>query len=137
MRYPVIIHKDLNSDYGVTVPDLPGCFSAGETVDDALAQAVEAIECHLEGLLIDHDPVPAPQTIELHQQNPDYAGGIWALVTVDLSKISGKSRRVNITLPERLLTLMDQYATSRGETRSGFIAEATMAYIVTHRELSQ
>lgn len=134
MRYPVVIHKDSDSDYGVTVPDLPGCFSAGETMDDALAQAVEAIECHLEGLLLDNEPLPTPQAIERHQQNPDYADGVWALVTVDLSKISGKSRRVNITLPERLLTIMDQYVVQRGETRSGLIAEATMAYIASHRE---
>lgn len=134
MRYPVVIHKDSNSDYGVTVPDLPGCFSAGETMDDALTQAVEAIECHLEGLLLDNEPLPTPQAIGLHQQNPDYADGIWALVNVDLSKISGKARRVNITLPERLLTLMDQYAAQRGETRSGLIAEAAMQYIVTHQE---
>lgn len=134
MRYPVVIHKDRDSDYGVTVPDLPGCFSAGETMDGALAQAVEAIECHLEGLLLDNEPLPTPQPIGLHQQNPDYQDGVWALVTVDLSKISGKARRVNITLPERLLTIMDQYAVQRGETRSGLIAEATMAYIATHRE---
>lgn len=51
MRYPVIIHKDPQSDYGVSVTDLPGCFSAGETLDEALTQVVEAIECHLEGLL--------------------------------------------------------------------------------------
>lgn len=134
MRYPVVIHKDCDSDYGVTVPDLPGCFSAGETMDDALAQAVEAIECHLEGLLLDNEPLPTPQTIGIHQQSPDYQDGVWALVTVDLSKISGKARRVNITLPERLLTIMDQYAVQRGETRSGLIAEATMAYIASHRE---
>lgn len=134
MRYPVVIHKDSDSDYGVTVPDLPGCFSAGETMDDALAQAVEAIECHLEGLLLDNEPLPTPQSIGMHQQNLDYADGIWALVNVDLSKISGKARRINITLPERLLTLMDQYAAQRGETRSGLIAEATMEYIATHRE---
>lgn len=134
MRYPVVIHKDRDSDYGVTVPDLPGCFSAGETMDDALAQAVEAIECHFEGLLLDNEPLPTPQTISIHQQNPDYQDGVWALVTVDLSKISGKARRVNITLPERLLTIMDQYAVQRGETRSGLIAEATMAYIASHRE---
>jgi len=50
MRYPVVIHKDQDSDYGVTVPDLPGCFSAGSTVDEAIDNAVEAIECHVEGL---------------------------------------------------------------------------------------
>ena len=117
MRYPVVIHKDLESDYGVTVPDLPGCFSAGETLDEALQQAVEAIECHLEGMLLDGEPVPAPKTVELHQSNPDYAGGIWAFVAVDVTKLSGKTRRVNITLPERVLNLMDKYANEHGETR--------------------
>jgi predicted RNase H-like HicB family nuclease len=133
MRFPVVIHKDLDSDYGVTVPDLSGCFSAGETLDEALAQVVEAIELHLEGMLLDKEPLPRPQRIEDHQQNPDFAGGIWAIVTVDTSRISGRSRRVNITLPERLLTLMDQYAAQLGETRSALIANATMEYIAAHR----
>ena len=101
MQYPVVIHKDPDSAYGVTVPDLPGCFTAGGTVDEALAQAVEAIECHIEGFMLDGEPISAPQPIEGHQHNPDYADGLWALVSVDLSKLSGKSRRINITLPER------------------------------------
>jgi predicted RNase H-like HicB family nuclease len=133
MRFPVVIHKDLDSDYGVTVPDLPGCFSAGETLDEALAQAAEAIELHLEGMLLDKEPLPRPQRIEVHQQNPDYREGIWAIVTVDTTRISGRSRRVNITLPERLLALMDQYAAQLGETRSALIASAAMEYIAAHR----
>jgi len=133
MRYPVVIHKDpdpsLGSDYGVTVPDLPGCFSAGESIDDALTQAVEAIECHLEGLLIDNEAIPLPTSVEVYAGNPDYAGGIWALVAVDLSKLSGKSKRINITLPERLLAQMDHYAATHGQSRSGLIAEAAMTYL--------
>ena len=132
MRYPIVIHKDEDSDYGVTVPDLPGCFSAGESFDDALVQAVEAIECHIEGLLIDEEQIPLPGSIEVHQRNPDYANGVWALVTVDLSKLSGKAKRINITLPERLVTVMDRYASNQGETRSGLIAQATIEYMATH-----
>jgi hypothetical protein len=82
-------------------------------------------------MLIDGEPLPLPKPLAEHQQNPDYADGVWALVTVDLSRISGKSKRVNITLPERLLTVMDQYAAQHGETRSGLIAQAAMAYIAT------
>lgn len=134
MRYPVVLHKDSNSDYGVTVPDLPGCFSAGGSFDDALQQVVEAIECHLEGLLLDGEPIPAPKPIEFHQSNPDYAGGIWAFVTVDITKLSGKTRRVNITLPERVLNLMDKYANEHGESRSGLIAEAAIAYIASRED---
>ena len=57
-------------------------------------------------------------------------------MTVDLSKISGKAKRVNITLPERLLTMMDQVAAQRGETRSGLIAQAAMEFVASHRELT-
>ena len=95
MRYPVVIHKDPNSDYGVTVPDLPGCFSAGETLDEALQQASEAIECHLEALMLDGEPIPLPMSIDRHSSDPDYAGGTWALVAVDVARLSGKTRRVN------------------------------------------
>ncbi|VAW31204.1 DNA-binding protein, CopG family [hydrothermal vent metagenome] len=98
MRYPVMIHKDSSTDYGVTVPDLPSCFSAGETVDDALIEVVEAIECHIEGLLLDKEPIPSPKTIEYHQNNPDYADGIWAVVSVNLSKSKSKSPHRGINL---------------------------------------
>ena len=134
MRYPIVIHKDSDSDYGVTVPDLPGCFSAGGTMDEALQEAVEAIETHLEGMLLDGESIPSPKTVEFHRENPDYAEGIWALVTVDVAKLSGKTKRVNITLPERVLTMMDKYATDHGETRSGLIAEATIEYIASRQE---
>ncbi len=58
MRYPVVLHKDSESIYGVTVPDVPGCFSAGDTVDEALLNTSEAIECHLESLLMDGEEIP-------------------------------------------------------------------------------
>lgn len=137
MRYPVVIHKDPDSDYGVTVPDLPGCFSAGETLDEALVEVVEAIETHIEGLLQDEEPIPAPKSVEHHQQNPDFAAGVWAVVSVDLSKLSGKSKRVNITVPERLLAMMDKYAADHGETRSGLITQATMEYIAAQEMVKE
>ena len=132
MRYPVIIHKDPDSDYGVTVPDLPGCFTAGDTIDDAIAQTAEAIECHIEGLVLDGNAIPTPRSIESHQKNPDYADGVWALVLVTLDKLPGESRRVNITVHEIVLALIDQYAKQHGETRSKFITQATMEFIASH-----
>lgn len=83
MRYPIVIHKEEGSDYGVIVPDLPGCFSAGDTIDDAITQAKEAIECHIEGLIADGEAIPEPQMIELHQVNQEYAGGVWAMVAME------------------------------------------------------
>jgi len=133
MRYPVVIHKDKTSDYGVTVPDLPGCFSAGDTLEDALTQAVEAIECHLEGLLLDGEEIPPAQSVETHLDNRDYADGTWALVSVDLSRLASKAKRINITLPERVLALVDEQARREGETRSGLLARAALDYIGRHK----
>lgn len=136
MRYPVVIHKDKTSDYGVTVPDLPGCFSAGDTMEDALTNVIEAIECHLEGLLLDGDGIPQAQPVEFHLKDRQLAGGTWALVSVDLSKLASKAKRINITLPERVLTLVDEQAKREGESRSGLLARAVMEYIGRHKVAS-
>ena len=129
MHYPVVIHKDRQSDYGVTVPDLPGCFSAGETMEAALSNVVEAIECHLEGLLFDGESIPEASPVETHQQHTDFAGGTWALVNIDLSRLASKAKRINITLPERVLALVDEQAKREGESRSGLLARAVLEYI--------
>ena len=70
-----------------------------------------------------------PQPIAIHQKNRDLKGGMWGLVDVDLSKLSGKAKRINVTLPERILTQVDSYAESQGLTRSGFLAQAALESI--------
>ncbi len=37
MKFPVVLHKDSDSDYGVIVPDIPGCYSAGGTAAEAIS----------------------------------------------------------------------------------------------------
>ncbi len=133
MKYPVIIHKDDDSDYGVSFPDLPGCFSAGETIEEALINAQEAAECHIEGLLMDSAPVPAANSIENHKNNPEYNDGVWALVEVNLNKLSLRTKRVNITMPERLVNSLDFFAKKHGETRSGILTQAATQYMASHQ----
>ena len=134
MHYPIVIHKDNNSDYGITVPDIPGCYSSGSTFDEAIKNASEAIECHLEGLLIDGESLPVATTIDTHINNSEFKEGIWAVVTIDLSQISGKAKRINITLPEKILKLIDLYTKSHMlKNRSAFLADAALNYIETHK----
>jgi metal-responsive CopG/Arc/MetJ family transcriptional regulator len=52
------------------------------------------------------------------------------------TKLSGKTRRVNITLPERVLNLMDKYANEHGESRSGFITQAAIEYIASRESIA-
>jgi predicted RNase H-like HicB family nuclease len=133
MKYPIVIHKDKDSDYSVTFPDIPGCFSAGSTIEDALDMAQEAAECHIEGLLIDSEPIPTPSDIEVHKDDPNYSQGFWALVEVDISKLSLKARRINITMPERLINTVDQYAKRHGSSRSGLLTQAVTEFMCTHQ----
>lgn len=133
-HYPVVIHKDEGSDFGVTVPDIPGCFSAGGSIEEALQQAKEAIECHLEGLLLDNEELPTPTQDYINlAESEEYKDGIWHLVEIDLNKLDTRTKRVNITIPERLLTKMDRYVKEhRFDSRSGFIAQAAEMFINQH-----
>ena len=128
-NYPVVLHKDADSDYGVIVPDLPGCFSAGVTVDDALSMAREAIELHLEGLIEDGQSIPEPGTLEGHKDKPEYVGGMWALVGIQPDKLRFCAKRLSITMPERVVEAVDRYAGEHGYTRSGLLVQAVTQYI--------
>jgi predicted RNase H-like HicB family nuclease len=97
-HYPIVIHKDADSDYCVTVPDLPGCITAGDTLEDAQNQAVEAIQCHIEGMLLDGEPIPEVKEIAFHQDNPDYTDGVWKSITIVLPDIS----EIRVSRPGRI-----------------------------------
>ena len=131
MRYPIVIHKDEDSSFGVTVPDLPGCFSSGDTMDEAFDMAREAIVGHIETLLLDGQAIPEKRTLQEHQVSADFVDGVWGLVdvNVDALKLSGKSERVNITVPAHALTIIDEAATRAGESRSRFLVRAALSVI--------
>ena len=131
MHYPIAIEPgDDKHAFGVVVPDLPGCFSAGDSLDDAMAQARDAIVLHLEGLLDEgkaaFGQTGQPSPVDMHAGNPDFKGWIWAIVEINPEDLSDAVERVNITIPKRVLTAADRYAAARGETRSGFLARAAL-----------
>ena len=134
MLIPVAIHKDTDSLYGVTVPDIPGCFSAGETIEEALSNTREAIVFPLEGMLEDGEAVTvSTRQIEELAQEADYAGATWALIDVDLQRLSLKQTRFNVSWPEYLLARIDAYAEAHHETRSGLLAKAAERYLSEQR----
>lgn len=113
--------------FGVVVPDLPGCFSAGDTLEEAIDMAREAIDFHCETMIEDGGEVPTSKPLDEHQANPEFAGWIWAVVEVPVEKYFGPAEKINITLPRLLLAKIDSYAKAHGATRSGFLAEAARA----------
>jgi predicted RNase H-like HicB family nuclease len=110
--------------FGVVVPDLPGCFSAGDTLDKAVDNAREAIDLWCETVIEDGGDVPIAKTLAEHQAAPEFSGWIWAVVEVPVERYFGPAEKLNITLPRLLLAKIDEYARAHGETRSGFLADA-------------
>lgn len=128
MKFVIAIEPgDATRAFGVVVPDLPGCFSAGDTLDEAIDMAREAIDFHCETLIEDGGDVPLARPLAEHQADPDFAGWIWAVVEVPVERYFGPAEKINITLPRLLLAKIDSYAKAHGATRSGFLAEAARA----------
>ena len=127
MLYPIAIARgDDTTAHSIFVPDVKGCFSAADDYQDAIDYAIEAIELHLEGLVEDGEEVPLPSSINNHIDSPEYEGMTWALVPVDVNRYLGKSEKINITLPSRLIHMIDGKVSSnkdRYKSRSAYLAK--------------
>ncbi len=133
MYYPIAIEPgDDSHAFGVVAPDLPGCFSAGDTLDEAMENARETIARWIETAIDNDRDIPKPSSVNTLRDDPEYAGWVWALVEVDPALIDDKAERVRITVPRRILSRIDRYAASRGETRSGLLVRAALDRIVSH-----
>jgi predicted RNase H-like HicB family nuclease len=118
--YPAIIEAAAEG-FGVFFPDLPGCTTAGATMQDAARNAEEALQAHIDLATEHHETVPRPSEIDAIVVDPDVREAARILVRVEQP---GRSVRVNITLPEELLKEIDQYAARTGHSRSGLLAQA-------------
>ncbi|MGP1275491.1 MAG: type II toxin-antitoxin system HicB family antitoxin [Caulobacterales bacterium] len=120
-EYIALIHKDADSDFGVSFPDFPGCITAGSTLDEARAMAEEVLAFHVEGMLEDGEAIPEPSSLTGIMADPQNRDGVAVLVAL---KAEPKTVRVNITLPDDTLREIDRYASDHGFTRSGLLAAA-------------
>jgi predicted RNase H-like HicB family nuclease len=120
--YIALIHKDGGSDYGVSFPDLPGCVTAGTTLDEAQAFAEEVLALHLTGMAEDGEAVPDPSSLETVMQDRENRDAVAVLVPA--KRPAPRAVRVNITVPEDVLAQVDAYAERHGMSRSGFLVYA-------------
>jgi predicted RNase H-like HicB family nuclease len=121
-QYIALIHKDADSDYGVSFPDLPGVISAGTTLDEARDMATEALALHLEGMAEDGEAIPEPSSLEEIMSIQENRDGVAVLIPAPAAEI--RSVRINITMPADVLDQIDRYAEREGFTRSGFLTQA-------------
>jgi predicted RNase H-like HicB family nuclease len=79
-QFIALIHKDAQSEFGVSFPDMPGCATAGATLDEARDMATEALALHLEGLTEDGEDIPEPSSLEAVMADPANRDGVAILV---------------------------------------------------------
>lgn len=130
-QYLALVHKAPGSRFGVTFPDLPGCVAAGDSASAALASARGALALHIDGMTEDGDPLPPARGMDEILADPACAEeakcALWAVVPVMSRR--GRLVRLNISLDNRTVDLIDAAAEARGLTRSAFLAEAAHRWV--------
>jgi len=122
-EYIALIHKDPNSAFGASFPDLPGCISTADTLEELRPMIEEALGFHIEGMIEDGEAVPEPSTLDEILKADGYADAV-AVMVVKAPETEGATVRVNITLSEKTLAQIDRKAAAQGMSRSGFLVEA-------------
>jgi predicted RNase H-like HicB family nuclease len=136
MGYIVVVRKSAASDFGAEIPDLPGCISVGDNLDELTSMIAEAMRLHLDGLVADGEAVPRPRTLSQVEATltPELRGDdLLALLDVEPLREAPRAVRVNVTFDEKLLRAIDEYTRREGLTRSGFLAEAANAVLRTRQ----
>lgn len=116
-----VVHKDADSAFGVSFPDLPGCFSAADEVEQLVPNACEALDLWFEDAGEDVEPRSLDDIRALVAE--DLAGGAF-LVAVPHIRRTGRQVRANISLDRGMLEAIDKAAADRRLTRSAFLADA-------------
>ena len=132
MRYIAFIHKEDDSVFGVSFPDFPGCISAGDSLDEALLNASEALQGHVQMMEADGDHVPSPRSADDIMKDKslieEREGAI--ISAVPLVRDRGSTTRINVSLDLGLLEAIDDAARARKQTRSAFLASAARRELV-------
>lgn len=126
MRFIAFVHKEPNSCYGVSFPDVPSCTSAGDTLDEALSNSVDALSGHIRLMEADMDVIPTPRTLEEICDDPEIKKDAESAIisAVPLVRDRGSTTCINVSLDLGLLEAIDGFAKQRSQTRSAFLASA-------------
>lgn len=125
MDYIAYLHKDADSDFGVSFPDFPGCVTAGATLAEAQALAPEALELHIQGMAEDGEAIPEPSSLDDLAGDPLRKDAVCILVSVDPP--AEPTVRMNITARKSQVEAIDRMANRAGMTRSAFMVQSVLA----------
>src|SRR5262245_48808500 len=125
--YFAIVHRDENSAYGVWFPDLPGCFAAGDTEDEALASARKSLMLYAEDADDDGEVLPAARSLADLRRDPEVLNalddGEAFFVAVPLIRNTGRTKRVNLELDVALIEMIDHVRRDANLTRKAWFEQ--------------
>lgn len=90
MIYLALVHKEPDSDFGVSFPDFPGCVTASKTLEEAKAMAAEALRGHVAAMRAAGLPIPDPSTLGAIMQHEDYPDSL-ALLPVEAPSVTAEA----------------------------------------------
>lgn len=136
MKYPIYLHQANDGTFSGFVPDVVGCYFAGDTIDDAMTDATNALDTYFVYMSEKGNAPAEAKTIAAHIDDEDCTGGSWAYVDIDLTKYDGRATKLNITLPQFLLSRIDDFVNEHREyhSRSGFLAELARRELAKHSQ---
>lgn len=115
--YPAVIESDENPGFSVFFPDFPGCVSAGDTIEETVRNANEALSGHIECMAEDGDPIPDPSSLDDLHVDEDIQVELVVLIE---ASTPGRKQRYNVTLDTVLVEAIDRVS----KNRSGFLEQA-------------
>jgi len=119
--YPAIFEKGEKKGYCVTFPDLPGCITEGDNLDEAAGMAREALSLHLYGMEEDGDRIPAPTSPEeITAPQGSFVTLVEAWMLLIRDQIENKAVKKTLTIPKWL----DDLAVERRINFSHVLQEA-------------
>ena len=126
MHYVAVIDKDPGSAYGVHFPEVPGCYSAADSFEDIVPNAIEALSLFFE----DGDPVPPRGLEAVRDQVAENIAEGAVLMMIPYVRDRKRVVRVNLSLEKGFLDTLDEAARMRGMTRSAFVQKAATREII-------
>ncbi len=115
VRYPALIDGEKGA-YGVSFPDLPGIVAMGDTIDEALINAEEALRDYVIETEMDGDAIEQPCELDEVLVEPGQV-----LTAVPLIRQSGRNVRIHMAINEGVAVFIDSEANRRGMTRTAYV----------------
>lgn len=116
-----VCKEEGKNGFGVVFPDFPGCTSMADTMEELVEMAHEVLQFHIEGMEEDEEKIPEPSDYETAVKKSDDA---WMFIPVTVEVQSPKKIKINISLPEDILSKIDNQAKNLNISRSALIAQS-------------